>query len=63
MPGFPLEFWNPINLGKIASKVGKPLYTDKRTSTKGRLSYARVHVEVDASMELVRMVKIRLPQW
>lgn len=61
LPGLPLEFWNKNALGKIVSKVGKPISTDKLTSTRGRLSYARALVEVDASIELVRVVKIKLP--
>ncbi|XP_022878006.1 uncharacterized protein LOC111395991 [Olea europaea var. sylvestris] len=61
LPGLPLEFWNTNALGKIVSKVGKPISTDKVTASRGRLSYARALVEVDASIELVRVVKIRLP--
>lgn len=61
LPGSPLEFCDPVALGKIVSKVGKPISTDKLTATKGRLSYARVLVEVDASIELVRLVKSKLP--
>lgn len=48
-------------LGKIASKVGKPILTDKLTSTKERLSYARVLVEVDESKELVQTNHMKLP--
>ncbi|XP_022880390.1 uncharacterized protein LOC111397618 [Olea europaea var. sylvestris] len=58
--GLPLEFWNTSALGKIVSKVGKPISTDKVTTTRGRLSYARALVEVDASIELVRCLGIPL---
>ncbi|KAL2474505.1 Uncharacterized protein Adt_35241 [Abeliophyllum distichum] len=60
LPGLPLNYWNPKGLGMIASKIGKPLSMDNLTHTKGRLSYARILVEVDASVELVRSVSIRL---
>lgn len=40
------------------SKVGKPISIDKVMTTRGRLSYARALVEVDASIKLVRVVKI-----
>ncbi|XP_022889266.1 uncharacterized protein LOC111404733 [Olea europaea var. sylvestris] len=61
LPGLSLEFWNTNTLGKIVSKVGKPISTDKIMATRGRLSCARTLVEIDASIELVREVKIRLP--
>lgn len=54
LPGLPLECWNATALGKITSKVGKPISTDKLTYTKERLSYARVLVEVDTAKELVQ---------
>ncbi|KAL2517225.1 Uncharacterized protein Adt_13472 [Abeliophyllum distichum] len=57
----PLNFWNPKGLGKIASKIGKPISMDNLTSLRGRLSYARVLIEVDAAKELVRTVNIGLP--
>ncbi|XP_042407081.1 uncharacterized protein LOC121996961 [Zingiber officinale] len=61
LPCLPLECWNAICLSRIVSKVGKPLYTDTKTCTKENVDFARVLVEVDASKELVRNVKIRLP--
>ncbi|XP_022872936.1 uncharacterized protein LOC111391888 [Olea europaea var. sylvestris] len=53
LSGLPLDCWNSRVLSKIASKIGKPISTDKLTATKGRLSYARALVEIDASKELV----------
>lgn len=49
LPGLPLEFWNMNALGKIVTKGGKPISTDKFTVNRGRLSYARALVKVDAS--------------
>lgn len=59
--GISLGCWNPRVLSKIASEIGKPISTDKFTSNKGRLSYARIFVEVDASKDLLHTVKMNLP--
>lgn len=48
-------------LGKIVSKIRKPILTIKLTYAKGRLSYAHVHVEVDASKKLVQNIVMKLP--
>jgi len=61
LPDLPLECWNARALSKIASRIGKPITTDKMTLTKERLSFARVMVEVDASKELVSSLEIKLP--
>ncbi|XP_022889167.1 uncharacterized protein LOC111404615 [Olea europaea var. sylvestris] len=61
LPGLPFEFWNTSALVKIVSKVGKLILIDKVTASRGRLSYAKALVEIDASIEFVWMVKIRLP--
>ena len=61
LPGLPLDCWNARSLGKIVSRVGKPITTDKMTLTKERLSFARVLVEVDASTDIVTEVEVRLP--
>lgn len=62
LPGLPLDCWNPRALAKIASKTRKkPISTDTLIATKGRISYARVLVEIDASKELVRSVAMNLP--
>jgi len=61
LPGLPLDCWNARALGKIVSKVGKPISTDKLTLSKERISFARVLVEVDASKDIISEVEIRLP--
>jgi len=61
LPDLPLDCWNARALSKIASRVGKPITTDKLTHSKERLSFARVMVEVDASKELVTSVEMKLP--
>lgn len=57
----PLDCWNSNVLGKIVSKIGKPILTIKLTYAKGRLSYAHFHVEVDASKKLVQNIVMKLP--
>ncbi|KAL2474500.1 zinc ion binding [Abeliophyllum distichum] len=61
LPELPLTFWNPKGLGKIASKIGKLISMDNLTSLRGRISYARVLVEIDAAKDLVRTVNVGLP--
>ncbi|KAL2460932.1 DUF4283 domain-containing protein [Abeliophyllum distichum] len=61
LPKLPLTYWNPKVLGKIASKIGKPISMDNLTSLRGRISYARVLVEIDAAKDLVRTVNVGLP--
>jgi hypothetical protein len=52
--GLPLEHWNPEGLSSIASGIGEPLYADRCTMERSRISFARVCVEVDATNELLR---------
>lgn len=65
LPNLDLQFWNAIMLGKIVSCVGKPCHTDKLTEylrrgdPDGRISYARVLVELDASVELKDEILLR----
>lgn len=42
----------------MVSGVGHPLYTDRRTMDKPRIDFARVCIEVDAGVELVREFEI-----
>nr|XP_009775461.1 PREDICTED: uncharacterized protein LOC104225384 [Nicotiana sylvestris] len=51
-PGLLLRFWFTKALSKLASVVGKPLYTDKITAEMENVSYARVLVETDISQPL-----------
>lgn len=61
LSGLPLDDWNARALGRIISVLGKPIVTDKFTSSKGRVSYMRLLVEIDAVEGLVRTVEIKLP--
>ncbi|XP_061367784.1 uncharacterized protein LOC133310812 [Gastrolobium bilobum] len=57
----PLELWRKKALGKILSKIGKPLRTDHLIATTGSISFAHALVEVDASKDLTQVVFIQLP--
>ncbi|KAG6484327.1 hypothetical protein ZIOFF_061132 [Zingiber officinale] len=57
----PPDCWTSKVLGLIGSEIGKPLYTDKLTQTRERLTYARLLVEVSVIGEKVKMVPITLP--
>lgn len=48
LPGLPFQFWSGENLSVIGSVLGKPLYTDRHTKSRERLSYARLCVKVYA---------------
>lgn len=60
-PGLPVDFWNPTLLGRIASRLGVPIASDRNTATKEKLSFARALVEVDVSKDLVREITIMMP--
>lgn len=55
-PQLPLMFWGENSLGKIASALGKTLITDECSSKKLSVSYERVLIEVDFTMELRKFV-------
>ncbi|XP_074293555.1 uncharacterized protein LOC141620634 [Silene latifolia] len=48
-------------LSKITSKIGKPLYADNATTSKEKLFFARVMVEVDVSQDLPECVVLNVP--
>lgn len=60
-PGLPVGYWSPEALSKLASGVGKPLYTDRITAEMERISYARVLIEVDVSQPLPVCIEIDTP--
>ena len=49
----PIELWTEAGLSHIASAVGRPLYADAATKTCSRIAFARICIEVDASVPLV----------
>nr|XP_016502654.1 PREDICTED: uncharacterized protein LOC107820826 [Nicotiana tabacum] len=61
-PGLPLGFWSIEALSKLASVVGKPLYTDRITTKMEKVSYARVLVEADVSHPLPDSFEMKTPK-
>lgn len=57
----PLKCWSTKCLSKITSMLGKPIQSDKLTSTMSRLSYAKVLVELDLLDDLSNSIEIILP--
>ena len=57
----PMIVWNPMVFGKICSKIGRPLHTDKLTAQRERVKYARCLVEVDMAKDLVHSVMLKMP--
>ncbi|XP_074301316.1 uncharacterized protein LOC141632694 [Silene latifolia] len=51
-PGLDPFLWSDVVLSKIASKLGRPLFADPATTTKAKLSFARVLIEIDVSKPL-----------
>lgn len=60
-PGLPLGYWSPEILSKLASTIGRPLFTDKVTAQFEKISFARVLVEVDAAFPLPEEIEIETP--
>jgi len=56
-----LHYWGLAALSKIGSALGKPLYADECTSGFGRISYARLLIEMDVNNPLPRHVEILDP--
>lgn len=42
----------------MASMIGRPLFADKMTTHRERLSYARVYVEIKVGSELPKFVEV-----
>ncbi|XP_060190664.1 uncharacterized protein LOC132619932 [Lycium barbarum] len=61
-PRLPVGYWSVEALSKLASVVGRPLYTDKYTTNLEKVSYARILVETDISKPLPEFVEIDTPE-
>ncbi|KAJ6693234.1 hypothetical protein OIU85_004038 [Salix viminalis] len=57
--GLPFSLWSRKGLSAVASMVGRPLSCDESTFCCTRLDYARVCVELDASLPLVTKFDIK----
>ncbi|KAK9006981.1 hypothetical protein V6N11_019311 [Hibiscus sabdariffa] len=56
----PLEFYSQQRLSYLASVLGKPLYTDKATTLRQHLEFAKICVEVYANFSLLSYVLVDL---
>ncbi|KAK8675274.1 hypothetical protein V6N13_033343 [Hibiscus sabdariffa] len=56
----PLELYSQQGLGYIASALGKPLYTDRATTLKNQLEYAKVCIEVGAKDDISDSVLVEI---
>ncbi|KAJ6419252.1 hypothetical protein OIU84_029379 [Salix udensis] len=59
--GLPFPLWSRKGLSLVASMVGRPLSCDESTFSCSRLDFARVCVEIDASIPLVHKFEIVTP--
>lgn len=57
----PLEYWYPVALSKIASCIGKPLWSDKMTKNLKKGGFARVLIEVNTSIYPLDAVTVTTP--
>lgn len=62
LPNLDYQFWSEDMLSRIASKVGKPVVTDKLTALTQKMSYPRILVEVSALQPLKEKVTLKGPQ-
>ncbi|XP_049397279.1 uncharacterized protein LOC125861414 [Solanum stenotomum] len=56
--GLPVGYWSSEVLSKVASLIGKPLYTYSFTVAMARISYARVPVETVVSQPLLDSIEM-----
>lgn len=56
----PIECWTTKALSKLASYVGKCLYTNKLTKSRRKISFTHVMVKVDISWELLESLPATL---
>lgn len=57
-PRRPLGYWPTETLSKLASIVGKPIYTDRIIADMERISFPRVLIETDISQPFSDSIKI-----
>lgn len=56
LPHLKLHYYTVAGLSKLASYIGKPLYTDQQTASQGRESYARICVELEPGEERINSI-------
>ncbi|KAK4707080.1 hypothetical protein R3W88_033378 [Solanum pinnatisectum] len=61
LPGLLMGYWSGEALSKMASAIGKPLYTDNFTASMERISYAKILVETNVFQPLINSIEIITP--
>ena len=56
----PLELFTQKGLSYIASVLGNPLYMDRITANKQRLAFAKICVEIEASLEIPKIIELEM---
>jgi len=59
-PSLHLKFWSKRVLSKVASLIGKLLYSDNATASGDRIAYARCFIEIAAAKSLPEHVSLEL---
>ncbi|XVE67086.1 hypothetical protein DITRI_Ditri08aG0131700 [Diplodiscus trichospermus] len=60
LSNIPLELFTQKGISYIASALGNPLYIDKFTASQQRLTFAKICVEINAKMEIPKMIDVVL---
>lgn len=60
-PNLKLHLWSITSLSKFTSVIGKPLFTDKITAERERITFARVCVEVKVGDPLPMYITTKRP--
>ncbi|CAL1371131.1 unnamed protein product [Linum trigynum] len=55
----PIQYFHPVAVMKIGTRIGKPIRVDQATSTGARSDYARVCVQVDLTKPLLSQFILR----
>lgn len=53
IPNLPLNCWEMVTLSRISSVLGNPIYADECMTKAGRISFARVLIEIDVIVHLL----------
>nr|GME18513.1 uncharacterized protein LOC109172115 [Ipomoea batatas] len=61
LPGLPLKCWHPKALSRIATKLGKPIFMDRFTKERKKVSFARILVDMNCSVCPVDNISFKLP--
>ncbi|KAM7507986.1 hypothetical protein LguiA_018439 [Lonicera macranthoides] len=59
LPNLKLHLWSTAALSKMASRIGKPLFTDRMTAERERLAYPWVCVEVKVGTTLPEVLDLQ----